>query len=78
MSENDVEVLQVLEAVREVEEAVEGETEIRQRQIIDGSRKLAEKLSADDRTLLLRLCDDVGELTKALTQLRKKAKVLAL
>ena len=68
----------MLEAVREVEEAVEGETEIRQRQIIDGSRKLAEKLSADDRMLLLRLCDDVGELTKALTQLRKKAKVLAL
>lgn len=68
-------MMQVLEAVLEVQEAVEGEREIRQRQIVDGSRALAEKLTPDDRASLLRFCNDVDELTKALTQLRKKGKV---
>ena len=68
-------LLQVLEAVTEVREAVEGEKEIRQRQIVEGSRLLAKKLEAEDRKLLVKMCDDVDEFTKAMTQLRKKAQV---
>ena len=68
-------LLQVLEAVTEVREAVEGEKEIRQRQIVEGSRILAKKLEAEDRKLLVKMCDDVDEFTKSMTQLRKKAQV---
>ena len=68
-------LLQVLEAVTEVREAVEGEKEILQRQIVEGSRILAKKLEAEDRKLLVKMCDDVDEFTKSMTQLRKKAQV---